>query len=136
MKNPFFLQENYLEKGLSIAQIAAMTFSSKGTVRAALKEHKIPTREQHLPHGRNSQPRFGKKYWQGKLISDKIELKVIRAILDYKKQGMGLRQTARMLNNLNIATKCKSSKWHPEMVRRIIKHVEADQPISPEVQPL
>lgn len=109
-----------MEKGLSIAQIGELTVSPKSSVQSALKRFGIPLRRPHKAHGRPAQLPFGKRLWGGRVKDHPIEEKVIRAILKFKEQGMGVRDIARTLNNLGIPTKCQAKSWHPEMVRRIL----------------
>jgi hypothetical protein len=120
-----FLQRKYVVEGLSLAQIAALIFSSKDAVRRGLKKAGIKIREPHVPHnGRQSQPRFGQWRIKGKVIELKIEQRVIDAIREMNGNGLSLRAISRCLAKMQIATKCRGKKWHPEMVKRIL---EADQ---------
>lgn len=122
MQNHFFLQENYIKKGLSLAQIARLTFSSKSGVQAALKRQGIPLRAPHKNHGKTAQIRYGKRLWGGRIKDHLIEKRVIKAILQFHEQGMTLRDIADTLTNLGIPTKCQAKSWHPEMVKRILAH--------------
>jgi hypothetical protein len=115
-----FLRDKYLEKGLSIAQIAAEIFSSKQAVSGGLKRFGIPLRRPHRPHRHPSQPRYGRKISEGQATEHKTEAKVIEAITEMRATGMGLRAIARCLSQMGIPTKCRGKKWHPEMVRRIL----------------
>jgi hypothetical protein len=121
-RNKFFLHQKYVVEGLSIAQIAEEIFSSKEAVRKGLQKTGIEVREAHQPHGRQSQPKFGAKRFGGKVTEHKTEQKVIDAIEEMRRNKMGLRQIARCLSQMGVPTKCKGVKWHPEMVRRIIRH--------------
>ena len=80
----------------------------------------IPIREAHHSHGNPSQPKFGQLVRSEQLISNRAEQKVIDAVHDLKGKGMGLRQIARTLTQLGIATKGRGKAWHPEMVKRIL----------------
>ena len=45
-KDESFLRENYLEKGLNIAELAGLCFSSRCAVRNSLKRFNIPIKTQ------------------------------------------------------------------------------------------
>ena len=49
-----------------------------------------------------------------------VEQRVIRIVKDLHGDGLSLRQIARILNDMKVATKCLSNGWHPEMVRRVL----------------
>lgn len=48
------------------------------------------------------------------------EERVISAVLDMRKQGLGLRQIASFLSKIGVPTKRRGKTWHPEMVKRIL----------------
>lgn len=120
-QNHFFLQQKYVVDGLSAKQIAMEIFFSKMAVLDALKQFGIPVREAHYHHGHPSQPRFGKKFRKHHLVHDKVEQRVILVARELYEQEFSLRQIARVLNHMRIATKCNGKAWHPEMIRRILE---------------
>jgi hypothetical protein len=108
-------------EGLSLAQIADQIFSSKEAVRSGLLAAGIPVREPNIPHnGRQSQPRFGQRRIKGKTVEQKTERRVIDAIREMYANGLPLRAIARCLDQMQISTKCRGKKWHPEMIKRIL----------------
>ncbi len=86
-----FLEQKYLAEKLSIAQIAELCFSSNAATSANLLRFKIPIREQGKPHGRPSQPRFGKKIINGTEVVHKYEARAIATVYELHKQGLSLR---------------------------------------------
>jgi len=117
-----FLHQKYVVQGLSLAQIAVEICSSKDAVRRGLIEGGINIREPHLPHhGRESQPAFGRRRVKGSTVEVQVESRVIKAILDLKARGMGLREIARTLSQIGVPTKAKGKGWHPQMLKRIIE---------------
>lgn len=114
------LQQKYVVEGLSIAQIAKEFLSSKEAVRKGLFNAGVALREQHKPHGRQSQPRYGQHKIKGKVIEYKLEQKIVMAIKQMHAQGLSLREIAKNLSAMGVPTKCNGIKWHPEMVKRII----------------
>lgn len=115
-----FLSDLYLKKGLSAAQIAQEITSSKSAVLSALKKFQIPIREPHLPHGRQSQAKYGQKRFKGLVTSFKKEEEIAKAIKDMTDKGLSLREVCKILTTMKIPTKNKHRKWHPEMIRRIL----------------
>lgn len=124
-KNSFFLQQKYVVDGLSAKQIAMEIFSSKMAVLDALHRFGIPVREAHYHHGHPSQPCFGKRFRRHHLVDDRVEQRVILVAQELCEQGFSLRQIARVLNHMRVATKCNGKAWHPEMVRRILDGIRS-----------
>lgn len=120
-KDKHFLHQKYLTEGLSLAQIAAQTFSSKEAIRKGLLAAGIKLREPHRPHQRPSQPRYGQRLVNGSVAPHVAEQRTINAILDLHRQRLSLRQIARFLDQIRVPTKCRGKKWHPQMVARIIE---------------
>jgi hypothetical protein len=123
-KNKFFLTQKYVEEGYSARQIAQEIVSSKTTVTAALAKFDIPIREQHLPHGHPSQPKFGEQIRKGRSVVHLVEQRVIETVRKLKVEGLSLRKIAEVLDQMKVPTKERGKKWHPEMVRRILAGLE------------
>jgi hypothetical protein len=123
-KNRIFIQQKYVVDGLSAKQIAKEIFCSRMAVLNALANFGIQIREPHFHHGHPSQPRFGTKFKKNHLIDFENEQRVIRVAQELRAKGLSLRQIAKFLNEMNVATKCKRRGWHPEMVRRILNFAD------------
>ena len=108
-------------EGLSIRQIADEFLSSKEAVRIALINAGIALREKSKPHGRQSQAKYGQRRVNGKIVDYKKEQKVIVSAQQMWAQGLSLRQIAKNLSAIGAPTKSDGKKWHPEMVRRILR---------------
>jgi hypothetical protein len=119
-KNKVFLTQKYMIEGRSIAQIADEICSSKDAVRNGLKKFDIPVRSVHKHNGHPSQPRYGSRLEKGRLIPHLNENRAIDAAHEMHRQGLSLRQIARILTQLKIPTKCRGKSWHPQMVKRIL----------------
>lgn len=124
-KNKSFLTQKYLIEGLSAKQIASEIFSSKMAVLYALKRFGIPTRRPHYHNGHPSQLRYGDKYRRKKLVKHRKEQKIIQLVKDLHDKGLSLRQIAKVLSDIKVATKNKGSRWHQEMVRRILLNLDS-----------
>ena len=74
-----FLEEKYVKKGYSVAQIAAQNLSSKESVRQALIEFGIPLRKKGKPGLRPAQVPYGFRRENGLLISHLGEQRVIQS---------------------------------------------------------
>ena len=117
-----FLNDLYTQKGLSAAQIAKEFSSSKSSVLKALRHFEIPIREPHLPHGRHSQTRYGERRFKEKTAPFKKEERVVKTITELAKEGLSYRRICEILTNMKVPTKNKGRKWHPEMIRRILRN--------------
>ena len=115
-----FLTEKYIENGVSIAQIAAETLSSRATVRAALIEFGIPLRKQGKPGLRPAQVPYGYRRSEGLLVPHLGEQRVIQSIQKMSKDGLSYRRICDFLTSVGVSTKNKGRGWHPEMIRRIL----------------
>jgi Recombinase len=122
-KDKIFLTQKYIKEGLSITQIASQIFSSRDAVRRGLIEAEIHLRTPHRPHGHPSQAKFGEKVRKGKAVEHMAEQRVVKAIMDMRRDGMTLRQIAAYLTQIGVPTKCRGKGWHPEMVSRILQSV-------------
>jgi transposase len=125
-KDKIFLHEKYVILGLSISQIAAEIFSSRATVRDWLIEFGIAIRKPHQPHGRPSQPKYGTRKVKGQVIPHLAERRVIETVRDLSGQGLSLRAIVKVLQKMEVPTKHRGKKWHPEMVRRILEGKSTD----------
>ena len=104
-------------EGLSLKEIATQICSSKAAVLKGLRDAEIPTRKT----GGQVRRRFGDK--PDKRTQDVnylAEKRVLKAILEMKKQNLSLGQIARFLNQTGVPAPRDSQKWYPETVRRII----------------
>jgi len=119
-KDRSFVHQKYVVAGLSLAQIAAEIFSSKEAVRASLKRFGIPIRDPHKPHGRPSQPRYGKQIRSGRVSPHLAEQQMIQTIAELRRQGLTLRKIAEILTSIGVPTKKRGKSWHPQMVSRIL----------------
>lgn len=124
-KDHDFLRRKYVEEGLSIKQISTLISSSKDTVRQGLLRAGVQLREHGKPHGRPSQPKFGKRLQGEREVDHKGEQKVVGVVRELRAQGLTLRQVAQTLSQLGVPTKCRGKGWHPEMVRRVLVAADA-----------
>ena len=126
LNNPAVLHELYIEKRLSIAQLAAYFSSSKCMVKNALNRFHIPIRTpgKRLRPSQYNIP-FGKKIIKDKLVDHPEELLVVRKIITLHQSGLSNRNIAKKLNEQSIPTKKKSSGWNHETIRQIIKRYKS-----------
>jgi hypothetical protein len=88
-----FLTEKYVEKQLSVAQIAKEISSSKTAVLRALRHFGIHVREQYLAHGRESQSRYGWKLHKGQQALYAKEQDVVKLIKELRADGLSFRRS-------------------------------------------
>jgi hypothetical protein len=119
-RNKSFLQQKYVQEGLSIRQIAEQVVSSKEAVRTEILRQGIPLREKSQHHGRPAQLKFGQRVMKDQLIDHKSEQRVVDSIRQMKDEGLSLRAISRCLDQMKVPTKMRGKKWHPEMVKRIL----------------
>jgi hypothetical protein len=78
-------------------------------------------RSHNQPHGPQSQLKYGERRINGRMTEFKKEQRIIATVQEMIKLGLSLRQIAKNLSLMGIPTKCNGKKWHPEMVKRIVK---------------
>lgn len=115
-----FLEEKYVKKGYSVAQIAAQNLSSKESVRQALIEFGIPLRKKGKPGLRPAQVPYGFRRENGLLISHLGEQRVIQSVKKMAREGLSYRKICEFLTSIGVPTKNKGKGWQPEMIRRLI----------------
>lgn len=120
--NKFVLHQKYVVEGLSIRQIANEFLSSKEAVRVGLVNAGITLREKSKPHRRPSQAKYGQRCVNGKVVDFKKEKKIILSVKQMHDQGLSLRQIAKNLSVMGVPTKCDGKKWHPEMIKRLLRY--------------
>jgi hypothetical protein len=119
--NEHVLRQKYVLEGRSLRQIAREFASSKTGVRTALVRFGIPLRKTgQRPRTHNNLP-FGKKAVKGKVVDHKGEKRVVESVLKMHREGLSNCAIARVLTEMKIPTKQQGRKWHPEMVRQILK---------------
>jgi len=120
--NPTVIHDLYVNKSLSVKQVAELTGASKGAILANLKRFDIPTRAAHQSHGRPGNPPYGYHLVGGRLVSYAKEQRVIKLVRKmFVDQGATLSAIVRHLTAAGIPTKKSRSPWHHEMIRSILK---------------
>lgn len=114
------LHEKYVEKRLSVREIARQLSSSKTTILDALKKLDIPLRLRNSSE-RPSNPPYGLRHHKGLFVEDKAETRVIQKIIIPKYQhGEALTAIARFLDAQGIKSKT-GTHWHHQVIRAILR---------------
>lgn len=87
------LKEKYLEKRLSMRDIAREFSSSKTHIRDLLLKHNIPLRDPSKYHKYHSRS-YGKRFLNGRTVDFKKELRTIETIKKMHAEGMTARGIA------------------------------------------
>jgi hypothetical protein len=90
----------------------------------ALHRFGIPVRKPHHHNGNPSQLRYGHKFEKQKLVDNTKEQRIIELVQKLHAQGLSLRQIAKILSDMKVATKNRGRRWHQEMVRRILRNLD------------
>ncbi len=117
---PEFLYKKYTEEGLSLRQIAVQTTSSKESIRSALIKNNILIRDKSQHHGNPSQLKFGVKRKGLSSVEHKAEQRSVDTVRQMRDEGLSLGAIARCLNQMQVPTKNRGVRWHPEMARRVL----------------
>jgi len=116
-QNEEFLREAYLEKGLSIRQIAAECGSARETIKEALKKSGVvQTRRLNL-----GQIGYGYKLKNGRLVPNASETKITRKIISMRTTGSSYLKIAKWLNANGYPTKNRASSWSAVTVYKIVQ---------------
>ena len=118
-KSEAFLRENYIEKKLSVTQIAALICSARSTVVRHLEQLEIPLRDEDRQR-RSGNTSFGQRWINRKAVTHKKEQETIEKARELRKQGHSYQKIADILNAMKVSTKTKKAKWHAKTVRSII----------------
>ena len=128
LKNKIFLQQKYIEEGLSMSQIANIIPCSRIAVRSALVKANIPIRGIGNTYKNHQQLPYGKRRKNGEIIDHKAEQAILNAITRMKtKEGLSNNAIAKILTEMKVPTKQKGKKWHAETIRLILKRVLNNQ---------
>lgn len=97
--------------------------SSKEAIRSALHVNNIEVRERGQHHGNPSQLKYGMKRKAKNSVIHQGEQRTVDTVRQMRDEGLSLRAIARCLNQMKVPTKNRGVKWHPEMVRRILRDI-------------
>lgn len=120
LKIKSFLQQKYVEEGLTVNQIVALTMSSRSTVKKYLRQAQIPIRADDCRLGSLS---YGERKVKGRIIPNQNELELIEKIMGLKQKGLNPQQIADLLAGLKLPTK-RGGKWSRKVVHTILKRME------------
>lgn len=101
-------------------QIAAHKVHSRSTIQKNLKRADVQLRAPGHNYGNPAQLKFGFRMKEGIVSLHKGEQLIIEAVMDFRADGLTLREIAQRLTALDISSKNGKKKWHPMMVKRII----------------
>ncbi len=119
LKVKSFLHQKYIAEGLTINQIAALTMSSRSTVKKHLVAAEILIRTEEHRLGRAI---YGKRKVNGRFVPNHKELQLMEKIKTLKGQGMNAQQIANLLQGLDLPTK-RGGKWTRKVVASILKRM-------------
>lgn len=119
-KNKFFLQQKYLEEGLSCEEIATQIFSARTTVLKYLKIHGIPVRETGTNQKRVRGLAHGQKIKERSLAEHKREQEAIFKMRELRKKGFSFWKIADVLNTMKVPTKTRRGRWHAKTVQALL----------------
>jgi hypothetical protein len=114
------LRKLYIEKQLSVVEIAKLTSWPCSTIKNAIQKYSL-SRDRKSKH-----ERFGWKKVNGQLIEHKGEQKIIQLILELRERALSYPKIAIELNNKNYKTKLKKT-WTKGTVQEVInKNLQKD----------
>jgi hypothetical protein len=125
--NPEEIRFQYVEKGLSVPQIAKLFQVSKSMIRVRL--HSLGIRD-GMGSGRNHNPEnyrcpvapYGYQVQAGKLISNKRELHICRTVVTLvDRDGFTHSEVARELARRGHKTRTGKTKWDSKTIFNIYK---------------
>lgn len=117
VKQESFLRLKYEQEGLSVNEIAKLTFSSRQTVVKYLKEFGINLQAEDQTLGPLA---FGKKWRNGQVVNYSQEQRAIETVKKLRAQGMSYGKIAAVMTNAGIKTKSGWTPWYAKTNRDII----------------
>jgi hypothetical protein len=117
-----FLREKYCDEKLSIAEIAALTFSAKGSILKAMRFHGIDSRKSGInnAHRVGFGIPFGKQLVKRRLVIQKREQQAIEKMKELRRQGFTYQSIADAFNTLGISTKTGRAKWSAKTIHQVM----------------
>ena len=117
-----FLRQKYETEGLSIRQIAALTFSARATVATQLKAFKMPIRScaQQLKFNKG-QLAYGERQAKSGVIEHKGQGDVIGLMVRLRAKDYSYWKIAEELTYRGIPTKNRKEAWSAATVMKICK---------------
>jgi hypothetical protein len=119
-KSKSFLQQKYVQEGLSCGEIANQIFSARTTVLKYLKLHGIPVRESGSNQKRKRGLAYGKKIESRHVIDHARELENTKKMRELRDKGFSYWKIAEVFNTLKIPTKTRKGKWHAKTIHQIL----------------
>ncbi len=117
-RNESFLRQKYFIESASLDEIAALTLSSRKTVRRYLLYYQIALKpEDQLILG---QEFFGARRVKGVMTADPFEMAALAQMKDLREQGCSYRTIVERLNTLKIPCRKPGAKWHLKTVHNIL----------------
>lgn len=114
------LKEKYVEKQLSMRDIAKEFSCSKTQVRNLLLQNNIEIRKPNNYHKVHERV-YGKKRINGKVVDHKKEQRVLDTIKKMYEEGVHPRAMARLLDAMKIPTKNQGKGWHHHTIITMLK---------------
>ena len=120
-ENEIVLQQNYLEKGLTVKEMSVLLGCGSTTIKKQLRRFNIRKIEvQEVRHKSNL--KYGQKLISGKIIEHKKETNIQRTIVDmYLNEGLTVTSIARLLTQMKIPTKKRGKRWDHSIIIEILK---------------
>ncbi len=121
---PQFKDENvlrtlYLEKRLSVRQIAHQLSCSRQSVKKFLTLHQVELRpEDKRKHG---PPGYGEKWKNHKVVAHSRERDTIEKMIRLRSEGLSYEKIASVLKAMSVPTKRRGERWYGNSVYRILK---------------
>jgi hypothetical protein len=119
-KSKSFLQQKYVQEGLSCGEIATQIFSARTTVLKYLKLHGIPVRESGCNQKRKRGLAYGKKTESRSVVDHVRELENTKKMWELRDKGFSYWKIAEVFNTLKIPTKTRKGKWHAKTIHQIL----------------
>ena len=119
-KDKSFLLENYVQKGLNIAEVAALCFSTRCAVRNGLTKFDIPIKTQDELLKTKQQLKFGETRRKRQIVANQRELAAIEKMKALRAQGFSYWKIADVLNTMGVRTKTGRGKWQARSVQKTL----------------
>jgi transcriptional regulator with XRE-family HTH domain len=117
VKQESFLRAKYEAEGLSLNEIATLTFSSRSTIVKYLERFGVTLRPDDRQLGVLP---FGEKWRQRRIVLNAQEQATIEKAKRLREQGLSYEKIAAVMNAVAIKTKSGRAKWYAKTVRDII----------------
>ena len=116
----YYLEQEYIKNGKSMAQIAREKGCARSTVSSAISEHGLKQHGRFRSYRCKGQLAYGEKMINGRVVPHHGEQRVFQKIMDMRSDGLSYGAIVNWLNSNGHPTKNRTKGWDRPTVYKIL----------------